>query len=130
TKEFGKVREIECYPNQLNQVFMNMLVNASQAIEGEGEIRIRTWEQDNTVRIAISDTGKGVPAELHSKIFDPGFTTKKAGLGTGLGLSTCLRIVTNFLSRFQCQRQAGRGTTCTIVLPFEGAAERKTNDWR
>ena len=81
-KEFGAVREIECYPNQLNQVFMNMLVNASQAIEGEGEIRIRTWEEDDTVRIAISDNGKGIPPELQAKIFDPGFTTKKAGLGT------------------------------------------------
>ena len=60
-KEFGAVREIECYPNQLNQVFMNMLVNASQSIEGEGEIRIRTWEEDNAVRIAISDNGKGIP---------------------------------------------------------------------
>src|SRR4029450_7154847 len=92
-KEFGAVREIECYPNQLNQVFMNMLVNASQAIEGEGEIRIRTWEEDDTVRIAISDNGKGIPPELQAKVFDPGFTTKKAGLGTGLGLSICLKIV-------------------------------------
>jgi len=122
TKEFGKVREIECYPNQLNQVFMNMLVNASQAIEGEGEIRIRTWEQDNTVRIAISDTGKGVPAELHSKIFDPGFTTKKAGLGTGLGLSICLKIVQDHGGRIELESQVGRGTTFTIILPIEGSS--------
>src|SRR5437867_3775705 len=128
TKEFGNVREIECYPNQLNQVFMNMLVNASQAIEGEGEIRIRTWEQDNTVRVAISDTGKGIPAELYSKIFDPGFTTKKAGLGTGLGLSICLRIVQNHGGRIEIESQVGRGTTFTIILPVEGAPERKTND--
>jgi len=128
TKEFGNVREIECYPNQLNQVFMNMLVNASQAIEGEGEIRIRTWEQDNTVRIAISDTGKGVPPELRSKIFDPGFTTKKAGLGTGLGLSICLKIVQDHGGRIELESQVGRGTTFTIILPIDGAAERKTND--
>jgi len=128
TKEFGNVREIECYPNQLNQVFMNMLVNASQAIEGEGEIRIRTWEQDNTVRVAISDTGKGIPAELYSKIFDPGFTTKKAGLGTGLGLSICLRIVQDHGGRIEIESQVGRGTTFTIILPVEGAPERKTND--
>jgi PAS domain S-box-containing protein len=126
-KEFGAVREIECYPNQLNQVFMNMLVNASQAIEGEGEIRIRTWEEDDTVRIAISDNGKGISPELQAKVFDPGFTTKKAGLGTGLGLSICLKIVQDHGGRIELESEAGRGTTFTIVLPIIETAERKAN---
>ncbi|PYV09063.1 MAG: hypothetical protein DMG07_24090, partial [Acidobacteria bacterium] len=126
-KEFGSVREIECYPNQLNQVFMNMLVNASQAIDGEGEIRIRTWEEADSVRIAISDNGKGIPPELRSKVFDPGFTTKQAGLGTGLGLSICLRIVQDHGGWIELDSAVGRGTTFTIVLPFGGAPERTMN---
>ena len=125
-KEFGDVREIECYPNQLNQVFMNMLVNASQAIEGEGQIRIRTWEEGDTVRIAMSDTGKGIPPELQAKVFDPGFTTKRAGLGTGLGLSICYRIVENHGGHIELESEVGRGSTFTIVLPIEGV-ERKPN---
>jgi signal transduction histidine kinase len=126
-KEFGAVREIECYPNQLNQVFMNILVNASQAIEGIGEIRIRTWEEDNTVRVSISDNGKGIPPEIQTKIFDPGFTTKKAGLGTGLGLSICYRIIQDHGGRIDVESQVGCGTTFTIVLPIQETAERKMN---
>jgi signal transduction histidine kinase len=126
-KEFGAVREIECYPNQLNQVFMNILVNASQAIEGEGEIRIRTWEEGPTLRIAITDNGKGIPAEIMPKIFDPGFTTKKAGLGTGLGLSICYRIIQDHGGRIDVVSEPGRGTTFTVVLPIPAATERKMN---
>ncbi len=127
-REFGEIPEIECYPNQLNQVFMNMLVNASQAIEGEGEIHIRTWQQDGTIRIAISDNGKGIPAELQSKVFDPGFTTKRAGLGTGLGLSICFKIVQDHGGRIELESEVGRGTTFTIVLPLEGPTERKIHE--
>jgi len=106
---------------------MNMMVNASQAIEGQGEIRIKTWEQDEHVRIAISDTGKGIPPELQAKVFDPGFTTKRAGLGTGLGLSICYKIAENHGGRIEVQSEVGRGTTFTIVLPFGNAAERTTD---
>ena len=97
---------------------MNILVNASQAIEGQGEIRIRTWEQDGTVRIAFSDNGKGIPPEILPKVFDPGFTTKKAGLGTGLGLSICYRIIQDHGGRIEVESEVGRGTTFTIILPI------------
>jgi two-component system NtrC family sensor kinase len=72
---------------QLNQVFLNLLVNAAHAIEGQGEIRIATWEEAASVRIAISDTGSGIPPEIVKRIFDPFFTTKEVGKGTGLGLA-------------------------------------------
>lgn len=117
-KDFGQVREIECYPNQLNQVFMNMLVNAAQSIDSEGVIRIRTWEEADTLRISITDSGRGIPAEIREKIFDPGFTTKKPGLGTGLGLSICQKIIEKHGGRIDVVSEIGRGTTFTIILPL------------
>jgi PAS domain S-box-containing protein len=127
TKEYGAIPEIECYPNQLNQVFMNILVNASQAIEGQGEIRIRTWEQDDSVHIAFTDSGKGIPPEILPKVFDPGFTTKKAGVGTGLGLSICYRIIQDHNGRIEVESEVGRGTTFMIILPISRPAERTSN---
>jgi signal transduction histidine kinase len=126
-KEFGDTPEIDCYPNQLNQVFMNILVNAAQAIEGQGEIRIRTWTEDGAVRIAISDSGRGVPPDIQSRIFDPGFTTKKAGLGTGLGLSICRKIIHNHHGQIELQSETGRGSTFTIVLPLAHDRARTAN---
>ncbi len=127
-KEYGDLPEIECYPDQLNQVFMNILVNAAQAIEGPGEIRIRTWRDLETIRISISDSGRGIPADLAAKIFDSGFTTKKVGEGTGLGLSISTRIVHAHGGRIELESRAGRGSTFTIVLPVRTTPERKTNE--
>ena len=126
-KEYGDVPEIECFPNRLNQVFMNMLVNASQAIEGEGEIRIRTWRDNKTVSIAISDNGKGIPAEIKKRVFDPGFTTKQAGLGTGLGLSICYQIIADHAGKIEVESEVDKGTTFTIFLPIVEGDERNTN---
>jgi two-component system, NtrC family, sensor kinase len=126
-KEFGCTPEIECYPNQLNQVFMNILVNAAQAISGPGEIRIRTWKDAENIWISISDNGPGIPAEIQSRIFDPGFTTKKAGLGTGLGLSICRKIIENHHGQISLESEMGRGSMFTIVLPIGYDRERKAN---
>ena len=127
-KDYAPLPEIECDSGQLNQVFLNILVNAVQAIEGEGEIRIRTWQEADTVRVAISDTGKGIPAELMPKIFDPGFTTKSADEGTGLGLSISRRIVKQHGGRISVESEVGKGATFTVVLPIRQDHERKTND--
>ena len=117
-KSFGKLPDLECFPNQLNQVFMNILVNAAQAIKGNGEIRIKTWREAGTVNIAISDTGVGIPSEHLSKIFDPGFTTKGVGLGTGLGLSICYKIIQDHHGRIEAE-SSNQGTTFTITLPLK-----------
>jgi PAS domain S-box-containing protein len=90
---FGDLPLIPCYPSQLNQVYLNLLINAVQAIEDKGKITITTFQKDDYVHVQIKDTGIGIPQESRSKIFDPGYTTKDAGVGTGLGLSICYRIV-------------------------------------
>lgn len=129
-KEFGVIPEIDCYPNQLNHVFMNILLNAAQSIDGDGEIRIKTWEENGTVRVSISDSGRGMPPEIKARIFDPGFTTKKPGIGTGLGLPICLKIVQNHNGRIDVESAPGHGSTFLIVLPLVQQAERKTHGER
>ena len=116
-KSFGDIPEIECYPNELNQVFMNILVNAAQAIKHRGEITVKTWRGGDRVNIAISDTGVGIPPENLSKVFDPGFTTKGVGLGTGLGLSICYKIIQDHRGAIEAE-SSKQGTTFTISIPL------------
>jgi len=116
-KSFGDIPEIECYPNELNQVFMNILVNAAQAIKHRGEITVKTWREGDRVKIAISDTGVGIPPENLSKVFDPGFTTKGVGLGTGLGLSICYKIIQDHRGTIEAE-SSKQGTTFTISIPL------------
>ena len=117
-KEFGDIPQIFCYPNQLNQVFMNLLVNAVQAIENDGIIRIQTSSDESNVYIKIVDNGKGIPAENQSRVFDPGFTTKGVGVGTGLGLSIAYNIVLKHKGDIKLESQVGKGTNFTIRLPI------------
>jgi signal transduction histidine kinase len=119
-KEYGDIPTVECYPNRLNQVFMNLLVNAAQAIPERGTVTIRTSKTEDSVRIAISDTGVGIPNENLSKIFDPGFTTKGVGVGTGLGLPICYKIIQEHQGKIEVE-SSDRGTTFTIVLPLRQA---------
>ena len=97
---------------------MSLLKNASEAIEGKGEIRLRTSEQEDCVKIEISDTGKGIPAEDIHKVFDPGFTTKGVRVGMGLGLSICHKIVVDeHRGHVDVSSKPGMGTTFTVTLP-------------
>jgi signal transduction histidine kinase len=116
-KQYGNIPLVECHPNAINQVFMNLLVNASQAIPDRGTITIKTSKKGEFVRIAISDTGVGIPEENLSKVFDPGFTTKGVGIGTGLGLSICYKIIQEHHGRIEVE-SSDRGTTFTVVLPL------------
>jgi len=118
-KEYGEIPEIECVPAQINQVFMNLLVNAAHAMDEQGTITIRSGSDDNEkVWIQISDTGKGISQEHINKIFDPFFTTKPVGKGTGLGLSLSYGIIQNHGGQLEVQSEAGKGTVFTIHLPI------------
>lgn len=119
TKEYGDLPQVKCYPQQLNQVFMNLLVNAAQAIENEGEVRIVTRSVDGYAEIKISDTGKGIPEENLSKIFDPFFTTKEVGKGTGLGLNVVYNIIEKHNGTIDAESMVGKGTTFTIRIPVQ-----------
>ena len=120
TKDYGNLPEVQCYPQQLNQVFVNLLVNAAQAIEKQGEINITTRVLDGKVEITISDTGSGIPEENLSKIFDPFFTTKEVGKGTGLGLNVAYNIIKKHKGTIDVQSEVGKGTTFTIRIPVDG----------
>lgn len=122
-KDYGNLPLVYCSPNQLNQVFMNLFINASQAMETKGEIRIRTQAYDGRVSLQIADTGKGILPEHLPRIFDPGFTTKGAGVGTGLGLSICYNIIQKHKGTIAVESEPGKGTEFTITLPVQPDAE-------
>jgi len=117
-KDYGKLPEIECIPSQLNQVFMNLLVNAAQAITEHGRITLRTRQEGGNVRIEIADTGSGIPQDIINRIFDPFFTTKPVGTGTGLGLSITHGIIRKHNGRIDVSSRAGEGTTFSITIPI------------
>jgi PAS domain S-box-containing protein len=117
-KEYGDLPEIECYPNQVNQVFMNILVNAAHAIEEAGKIIITTSIRDDMAVVEIRDTGRGIDQQSLKRIFDPGFTTKGAGIGTGLGLSIAHQIMTDHKGNIEVKSDPGHGTTFSLLLPI------------
>lgn len=116
-KQYGKIPQITCLAPQLNQVFMNLLVNASQAIKEHGVITIRTGTEGDWVWVAIQDTGGGIPPEIMNRIFEPFFTTKAVGSGTGLGLSLSYGIVNKHGGKIEVASVLGQGTTFTVRLP-------------
>lgn len=121
-KEYTGIPSIICNPQQINQVFLNMLVNASHAIEEPpGKIILRTKQlDDGRVAIEIEDNGKGIPEDVQKRIFDPFFTTKEIGKGTGLGLSISYRIIREHGGEIELKSKPGEGATFTIILPIEG----------
>ena len=125
TKNYGDLPPVNCYPQQLNQVFMNLFVNAAQAIEERGEIRISTRADNGSVEVRISDTGVGIPKENLSKIFDPFFTTKEVGKGTGLGMNIAYNIIKKHKGTIDVESEVGKGTTFTIKIPV---SKPMTND--
>ncbi len=122
-KEFAGLPEVMCMPSQLDQVFLNLLINAAQAIPETGTITLRTGVDGAQVWIEIADTGKGIPAEHLGQIFDPFFTTKPVGQGTGLGLSVSYGIVQKHRGHIEVKSEVGKGTAMRIYLPIEQTVE-------
>ncbi len=118
-REYGGIPDIECRPAQLSQVFMNLLVNAGQAIQDHGRITLRTGYDADNVWVEVEDTGGGIRPEHLSRIFDPFFTTKPVGLGTGLGLSVSYGIVRKHGGQIDVRSEVGRGTCFRLVLPLQ-----------
>lgn len=121
-KGYGKLPLIRCNVRQLNQVFMNILLNAAHALEKPGEIEIETWCDERQVYVSISDSGCGIPAENLGRIFDPFFTTKEVGKGTGLGLSIAYDIVKKHNGTIEVCSEVGKGTTFIVKLPLTNNA--------
>ncbi|MES2016225.1 MAG: ATP-binding protein [Pseudomonadota bacterium] len=122
-KEYGDIPDIECLPSQINQVIMNLVVNAAHALgEKRGTITIRTGRSEDNVWIEVEDNGSGIAKEHLSRIFDPFFTTKPIGKGTGLGLSLAYGIVQKHRGRIDIDTEIGRGTKFHIVLPIHQSA--------
>jgi two-component system NtrC family sensor kinase len=123
-KEFGEIPDVECLPSELNQVFMNLLVNAAHAIQAErGTITIRTGKVDDSVWVEVADNGSGIAKENLGRIFDPFFTTKAVGKGTGLGLSLSYGIVKKHLGQIEVSSELGVGTRFKVILPVQHAKE-------
>ena len=115
-KNYGKIPTIKCFPNMLNQVFTNILVNACQAIDGQGTITITTEYKNKKLVVKIKDTGKGIPQNQLSKIFSAGFTTKGIGVGTGLGLAICSKIIEKHKGEITVTSEVGKGSEFTITI--------------
>lgn len=128
-KELQDLPLIRCYPQQINQVIMNLLLNASQAIEESGIITIKTQPLNDGVQLEISDNGAGISHEIIDKIFDPFFTTKEIGKGTGLGLNIVYNVIKKHGGKIDVDSQVGVGTTFTIQLPANPPAGESTGSF-
>lgn len=120
-KDYGALPVVNCYAAQLNQVWMNLLVNAAQAVGHKGEVKISTRFDGESITVAIGDNGPGIPEDQLSRIFDPFFTTKPVGEGTGLGLSTSYGIIERHRGTIAVTSKVGEGTTFTVRIPIQAA---------
>jgi two-component system NtrC family sensor kinase len=118
-RDYGELPPVDCYAGQLNQVWLNLLVNAAYAVRDGGEVRITTRGEAGRVRIRVSDTGRGITPEHLTRVFDPFFTTKPVGEGTGLGLSVTYSIVERHGGEITVESELGKGTTFTVTLPVD-----------
>lgn len=126
-REYGSLPEVWCVPSMLNQVFLNLLANAAQAIETQGSITVRTGVEAGNILIRVIDTGSGIAPEHIARIFDPFFTTKPAGKGTGLGLSLAQDIVRQHRGRLFATTAYGQGSTFTLELPLSSLSPSATD---
>jgi len=117
-KRYGPVRELTCFASQLNQVLMNLLANAVEAIEGPGKITVTATHANGTFCLSVHDTGKGIPKAIRHRIFEPFFTTKPVGQGTGLGLAVSYSIVQAHGGAIEVTSEEGGGTEFVVKIPI------------
>jgi signal transduction histidine kinase len=129
-RQYGSLGPVFGPSGQLNQVFMNLLTNAQQAIAERGEITVETSQDERWITVHVRDTGSGIPAEIRGKIFDPFFTTKEPGVGTGLGLSLSYGIVSRLGGSIECESTVGQGTEFTVKFLRHLPAEAERVDER
>ncbi|MCA9666116.1 MAG: GHKL domain-containing protein [Myxococcales bacterium] len=122
-RDFGELPRLFCNPDQINQLLMNLLNNAIEAIESSGRVTVRTEQVDSDVLVHIIDDGVGIAEEDLERVFDPGFTTKGVGVGTGLGLPICYRIAQQHGGRIDVRSEPGRGAHFTVRLPIREALQ-------
>ncbi len=118
-REYGDVPLIACYPQQVGQVFMNLLVNAAQAIQGRGRITVRTQAAPGGVQVEIEDSGNGIADKDLASIFEPGFSTKGERVGMGLGLLIVRQVIDRHCGRISVRSVQGQGSTFTVFLPLK-----------
>ena len=123
-RDFGEIPRVKCFAGQLNQVFMNLVMNACDAMDGRGTVEIRTRPAGQGVELVFVDDGPGIPPEARERIFEPFFTTKPVGQGTGLGLSISHGIVERHGGKMEFECPPGGGTTFRIRLPLGGRPAR------
>lgn len=123
-RDFGELPPVVCHPNRINQVFMNLVHNASQAMHDDdgGVLTIGTRAEGDHARVRVADTGRGIPRDVIEKIFEPGFTTKGERIGMGLGLAITLQIVHQHGGEISVESEPGRGTTFDVHLPLRPPA--------
>jgi signal transduction histidine kinase len=117
-RDYGTLPELLCFPNRLNEVFMNLLVNALQAMGDSGTMTIRTRVEGTEAMLSFENTGPGIPEPILGRIFDPGFTTKGVGVGMGLGLAISYRIVHDHGGRIEASSPPGGGARFKVTLPL------------
>ncbi len=126
TTEFGDISSVEGFPALFNQTLTNLILNAAAAIKSEGSIRITTWSESlDSVRMSIQDSGPGIPEDLRSRIFEPFYTTKAPGEGTGLGLSLCYTFITQHGGRIWEEGRPGEGARFVVELPVRMSKEQR-----
>ena len=126
TKNYSPLPGIKAKPEEIQQVFLNIISNAIHAMNGKGALTFFTQQQNGNIEIKIQDTGPGIPPEYISKVFDPFFTTKDQGEGTGLGLNIVHRVVEKYGGEIKIESEVGQGTTFVVSLPLNGKRDQKT----
>jgi signal transduction histidine kinase len=117
-KHYESLPNIPCYPDELNQVWTNLIQNAIQAMDGQGTLEIGVAQKDHHVVVRVTDSGSGISEEIRERIFEPFFTTKPAGEGSGLGLDIVQKIIDKHHGKIEIESQPGKTTFC-VILPME-----------